>query len=66
MLEPTSYNTRKLLVLRRSHVAMSSGKRYSGKYGDLGATVAAILLHPEARGPTLASDGSLREQLGHL
>lgn len=37
------------------------GKTYSGKYGDLGATVAAILLHPEARNPTLASDGSLRE-----
>ncbi|CAE6922516.1 unnamed protein product [Symbiodinium natans] len=37
------------------------GKTYSGKYGDLAATAAAILLHPEARSPTLPADGSLRE-----
>ena len=25
------------------------GKTYSGSYGDLGVTIAAILLHPQAR-----------------
>ena len=44
----------------------------SGQYGDLGAAVAAIFLHPEARSVTLDSDpthGSKREpvlQLMHL
>jgi cullin-associated NEDD8-dissociated protein 1 len=40
--------------------------RYSGRYGDLGATVAAILLDREARADTLDSDktaGMLREPL---
>ena len=36
---------------------------YSGKYGDLAATTAAILLHDEARVPRLPSDGALREPL---
>jgi len=31
------------------------GIQYSGKYGDLGATVAAILLHPEAMDATAAT-----------
>jgi cullin-associated NEDD8-dissociated protein 1 len=40
------------------------GKTYSGKYGDLGATVAAILLHPEARGmQASATMGKLREPI---
>jgi len=40
------------------------GKTYSGKYGDLQATVAAILLHPEARGTqALATAGKLREPI---
>jgi hypothetical protein len=37
-----------------------AGKTYSGQYGDLGATVAAVLLHPEARA---GSAGKLREPL---
>ena len=43
-----------------------NGKVYSGKYGDLGATVAAILLEPEARSVMLDYDptfGRLREPL---
>ena len=42
------------------------GTAYSGQYGDLGATFAAILLDPEARSLTLDVDpthGSLREPL---
>jgi len=38
----------------------------SGRYGDIAATVAAIVLHPEATAPCLDSDpshGSLREPL---
>jgi len=34
-----------------------------GRYGDLAATLAAILLHQEARRPASASDGLLREPL---
>merc|ERR1711959_234955 len=43
---------------------MYNGVVYSGKYGDLSATVAAILLHPEVRNQQ-SSDvhGSLREPL---
>lgn len=37
------------------------GRSYSGEYGDLGATMAAILLHPEARASQDA--GALREPL---
>ena len=43
-----------------------NGKSYSGQYGDLGATVAAILLEPEARSGMLDYDptfGRLREPL---
>ena len=43
-----------------------NGKIYSGQYGDLGATVAAILLEPEARSVMLDYDptfGRLREPL---
>merc|ERR1712072_656211 len=40
-----------------------AGKIYSGEYGDLSATIAAILLHPEARNPQAATEGSLREPL---
>ena len=36
---------------------------YSGRYGDLAATTAAILLHDEARIPRSPSDGALREPL---
>jgi len=42
------------------------GKTYSGTYGDLGATIAAILLDREARSPVLDADpthGKLREPL---
>ena len=42
------------------------GKVYSGQYGDLAATVAAILLEPEARSVMLDYDptfGRLREPL---
>lgn len=38
----------------------------SGEYGDLAATIAAILLHPEARSPTVDADpasGSVRQPL---
>lgn len=38
-------------------------KTYSGTYGDLAATTAAILLHDEARLPRSPSDGALREPL---
>ena len=40
------------------------GRSYSGEYGDLGATMAAILLHPEARASQDA--GALREPLVKL
>ena len=43
-----------------------NGKSYSGQYGDLAATVAAILLEPEARSSMLDYDptfGRLREPL---
>lgn len=36
------------------------GRTYSGQYGDLGATIAAILLHPEARE---MNEGAFREPL---
>jgi cullin-associated NEDD8-dissociated protein 1 len=39
------------------------GQTFSGRYGDLGASVAAIFLHPEARKPDSASNGLLREPL---
>jgi len=40
-----------------------AGRTYQGVYGDLGATVAAILLHPEARSQTSATNGAMREPL---
>ena len=43
-----------------------NGKAYSGRYGDLGAAIAAVLLDREARSPTLDADpahGQLREPL---
>ncbi|CAK0846847.1 unnamed protein product, partial [Prorocentrum cordatum] len=41
-----------------------NGETYSGEYGDLGATFAAIVLHPEARGiMSSTSTGKLREPL---
>eukprot|EP00931_Biecheleriopsis_adriatica_P057277 TRINITY_DN3397_c0_g1_i3.p1 TRINITY_DN3397_c0_g1~~TRINITY_DN3397_c0_g1_i3.p1 ORF type:complete len:2330 (-),score=299.84 TRINITY_DN3397_c0_g1_i3:580-7488(-) len=40
-----------------------NGTSYSGKYGDLAATAAAILLHPEARQPGPAWVGKFREPL---
>ncbi|CAK0855040.1 unnamed protein product [Prorocentrum cordatum] len=44
-----------------------NGETYSGQYGDLGATFAAILLHPEARGDLPSSSvGKLREPLVKL
>lgn len=39
------------------------GHTYSGTYGCLSATLAAILLHPEARAPVEASQGKLREPI---
>jgi len=40
------------------------GRVYSGKYGDLAATAAAILLHPEARNQDSSdTQGSLREPI---
>jgi len=39
------------------------GTVYSGTHGDLAATVAAILLHPEARDQETKSNGLLREPL---
>ena len=38
-----------------------NGHVYSGKYGDLAATIAAVLLFSEARSQTTASNGALRE-----
>jgi len=44
-----------------------AGTTYGGTYGDLRATVAAVLLHPEARGPqSPETHGSLREPLVKL
>ena len=43
-----------------------AGKKYSGKYGDMGALVAGVLLDPEARSSLLQTDpsfGSLREPI---
>jgi hypothetical protein len=40
-----------------------NGIIYSNQYGDLSATIAAILLHPEARNPHAETPGSLREPL---
>ncbi|CAK9019081.1 unnamed protein product [Durusdinium trenchii] len=40
-----------------------AGRTYQGVYGDLAATVAAILLHPEARSQTAETHGALREPL---
>jgi len=44
------------------------GSTFSGLYGDLAATVAAILLHPEARGSSSQPDitGQLREPIVKL
>lgn len=42
------------------------GQTFSGRYGDMAATVAAILLDPEARSPVLEADpsfGALREPI---
>ena len=47
-------------------VGTYNGKVYSGEYGDMAATVAAILLEPEARSVMLDYDptfGRLREPL---
>ena len=43
----------------------NDGKTHSGSYGDLGATVAAILLHAEARssGVNAKYSGTLREHM---
>jgi len=38
-----------------------NGHIYSGSYGDLAATIAAVLLHSEARSQTSTSNGVLRE-----
>jgi len=38
-----------------------NGYTYSGKYGDLAATIAAVLLFSEARSQTSTSNGALRE-----
>jgi len=40
-----------------------SGITHSGKRGDLGATLAAVLLHPEARSQASPTDGLLREPM---
>jgi len=44
------------------------GTVYSGSYGDLAATVAAVLLHPEARSltDTLENHGALREPISKI
>merc|ERR1740129_477638 len=39
------------------------GVQYSGQYGDLGASIAAILLHPAARTQTGKENGLLREPM---
>ena len=43
----------------------TTAKTYSGSYGDLGATVAAILLHPEesSSGVKAKYSGTLREHM---
>eukprot|EP00971_Amphidinium_carterae_P337823 6474864-Amphidinium_carterae.1 len=45
-----------------------AGETYSGEYGDLAATIAAILLHPEARGASHSptTTGKLREPVVKL
>ena len=53
-------------VYTSSSTGAYKGKVYSGQYGDLAATVAAILLEPEARSVMLDYDptfGRLREPL---
>jgi uncharacterized protein (DUF1501 family) len=45
------------------------GRMYSGKYGDMAATVASMLLDSEARSTTLQSDGThgmMREPFGSV
>jgi len=39
------------------------GMQFTGKYGDLAATISAVLLHPEARSQDQPTDGQLREPL---
>eukprot|EP01125_Pyxidicula_operculata_P014519 TRINITY_DN483_c0_g6_i1.p1 TRINITY_DN483_c0_g6~~TRINITY_DN483_c0_g6_i1.p1 ORF type:complete len:1985 (+),score=368.79 TRINITY_DN483_c0_g6_i1:207-6161(+) len=53
-------------VVRAFKTGQYDGMSFSGKYGDLGATVAAIILDKEARSPVLEADptfGVLREPL---
>ncbi|CAK9025116.1 Retrovirus-related Pol polyprotein from transposon TNT 1-94 [Durusdinium trenchii] len=40
-----------------------NGKTYSGRYGDLAATLAAILLHREGGSPLARTEGALREPI---
>eukprot|EP00408_Alexandrium_pacificum_P016694 CAMPEP_0171184308 /NCGR_PEP_ID=MMETSP0790-20130122/15723_1 /TAXON_ID=2925 /ORGANISM="Alexandrium catenella, Strain OF101" /LENGTH=1834 /DNA_ID=CAMNT_0011649303 /DNA_START=65 /DNA_END=5569 /DNA_ORIENTATION=+ len=60
----------------KSHVAAAAdafaagaydGVTYSGRYGDIAATIAAVLLHPDARtlksGVATTIDGALREPM---
>jgi len=51
-------------VAQAFRTGIYNGVTYSGKYGDLGATMAAILLHPEVRHHQSSdTHGSLREPL---
>ena len=62
----SKYATRPLEITLAFRTGTYNGKSYSGQYGDLAATVAAILLEPEARSGMLDYDptfGRLREPL---
>ena len=61
--KPSPFYIRSVVEAFRSRAY--DGKTYSGSYGDLGATVVAILLHPEARssGVNAKYSGTLREHM---
>lgn len=52
-------------VARAFRTGFCQGIRFSGRYGDVGAAVAAVLLHGEAR-QVAAASGGLREPLLRL
>ena len=59
-LRPTRVEALPHLLYSRTQY---DGRVYGGAYGDLAASVAATLLHPEARDPPGAATGALREPL---
>jgi len=63
---PSPRYVKAVVAAFRTGVYAPAGRTFSGRYGDLGATVAAVLLDREARSTTLDADpthGKLREPL---